>query len=311
MSRVLSVTFHRGAHLDLSETYDASARCPICLEPGPRRPLFAIQQAPLIRLVECARCGGASAERMPLPEVLDRYYRSYYDATGEQKMTTSDVGRIARHVLRYIPGESLAGNRPVRILDFGGGDGSLCVELARILARPCEAIVVDFWEPPKHGLDFLDLRRAETLADIAPGAAFDLVVASAIVEHIPEAQPVFANLFARIAPGGYFYARTPYAAPLCRWLPVLDFTYPGHVHDLGPAFWNGVLETFRLDARIVSSRPSVVETAFSEAPLRSAVASMLKLPSLLEVRLRGHSRRMLWSIVGGWEIVLRRRSPAL
>jgi ubiquinone/menaquinone biosynthesis C-methylase UbiE len=39
--------------------------------------------------------------------------------------------RLARHVLRAMP--ALRGSTALRILDFGGGDGSLAVAIAKYL----------------------------------------------------------------------------------------------------------------------------------------------------------------------------------
>jgi hypothetical protein len=87
----------------------------------------------------------------------------------------------------------------------------------------------------------------------------------------------------------------------------LDFTFPGHVHDLGPRFWDRVLETFSLDGTILRSEPSPVETTLSKHFFRTIAAATLKFPARLERCMQStrFPRRRWWQLVGGWEILFR------
>ena len=135
---------------------------------------------------------------------------------------------------------------------------------------------------------------------------YDLVIASAVIEHVPAARQFLTELLNRIRPGGCFYARTPYVAPLLRLLPGFDFTFPGHVHDLGPAFWASVPDVFDSRLRIRHFQTSLVETSCRENPARAALAHALKLPSRFETIFRQRPTRLMWPYVGGWEVVLER-----
>ncbi len=94
--------------------------------------------------------------------------------------------------------------------------------------------------------------------------------------------------------------------PLARLIGKFDLTYPAHVHDMGSSFWNRFVQTFGLRADLIVSRASLIETAFREAPVRTVAAFIMKLPSHLELALR-HPRPVdpIWTLVGGWEVVLR------
>jgi hypothetical protein len=87
----------------------------------------------------------------------------------------------------------------------------------------------------------------------------------------------------------------------------VDFTYPAHVHDLGPAFWNRILSYLPVDRtefEIRAAGPSPVETAFRAAPLRTAAGYALKAP--------GYVLGSRYPFVGGWEVFIRRApSPAV
>jgi SAM-dependent methyltransferase len=246
---------------------------------------------------------------MPLDEVLDRYYQGYYAkaGTGTPNVTIDGADRFAAAIAALLP-DLAGGTEPLAILDFGGGDGSLSVAIAQALCRRGVAEVVDRAPTKVLEDESVVLRYHDELGGLE--GAFDLVLASAVLEHVPACGTLFQELWSRVRPGGYFYARTPYVEPFMRLVPRIDMSYPAHVHDLGPGFWNRVAETFELDAEVLISRPSTVETELGEHFLRTVAAHALKLPARVETRLRGRPRALLWPFVGGWEVLLRRGGGA-
>jgi SAM-dependent methyltransferase len=304
-----ATVFHHGRRLGAEDVYPASEECPVCLSRAPRDQVYQIQDSPPIHLLRCDRCGGASASLMPKEEVLDRLYASYY-AGAKRKTTSPDPARFARHMAG--PMGELPRDRSIRILDFGGGDGSVSSRMGEVIlgrGNGPSAVAVDVvdYEPAgDSGNERVTITGHRRLEEVS--GPYDIVLASAVLEHIPRVHGVMRRLFSLAAPGGYFYARTPYMLPLARLLRTIDLTYPTHVHDLGDTFWNRVVDTFSLDAEAVVSRPSLVETRFSENPLRTLAAYALKLPSHLEIALTGgRGKDTRWDFVGGWEVVLRLR----
>jgi SAM-dependent methyltransferase len=244
---------------------------------------------------------------MPRAAFLKAFYERHY--AGPHVDTTATYARgLGAHIARSLTVPA-TGGAPYRILDFGGSDGSLGVEVARSLMRSGQIeraaiVVVDFVAPTRSTDERISVTAASELDD-APGP-FDLVMASAVLEHIPELKPTLQALFARISPNGWFYARSPYVLPLRRILPRFDLLFPAHLHDLGPKFWNNVCRTFELDAEVVTSRPSYVQGSLRDNPIQTIVATLLKLPAHLELRLRPQLRTPYWRFVGGWEVLLRR-----
>jgi len=253
-------------------------------------------------LLRCDNCGAASASQMPRPEVLDAYYAAYYDPNSNCCVT--DATRIAEHILRFLPAGWANGRAELSVLDVGGGDGSIAVELARRVGTPAVVTVVDAAADPVQGDKFIRVERRWPLN--AAEATYDLVVASGVIEHVPAAGPFVKDLLARLKPGGCLYARTPFSAPFLSIVPGYDFTFPGHVHDLGPAFWARFPAAFDPRLRIRHFRTSVVETAWRTNPVRTAMAVLLKLPSRLETWARGPRPNVFWPYVGGWEVVIER-----
>jgi SAM-dependent methyltransferase len=242
---------------------------------------------------------------MPRPEVLEDYYAKYYGEKQEAKVAFHGMARLANHILRYIPTSYFLNKNAVKILDYGGGDGSLCLEFARKLRLPVDGDVIDYVDVSFHDLPNLSLRSLRDLRD--SNEQYDLVIASAVLEHVPLLRDVLVRLLRSIAPNGYFYARTPYVGPFLKLTKRLDFTFPAHVHDLGPQFWNRLMDTFDIEADIISSRPSIVETTFRQAFLRSMTAHLVKLPAVIEMKVCSTQvKSPWWHYVGGWEIVLKK-----
>jgi hypothetical protein len=95
----------------------------------PDLPLHIGKDLPGINLIPVpASC----ASHMPKSDVLQRYYADYY-ATAAEHHTFHEPMRFAHRVLRAMP--TVTGVEPLRILDFGGGDGSLAIVAHCLRAR--------------------------------------------------------------------------------------------------------------------------------------------------------------------------------
>lgn len=300
--------FHPSKNLDETQTYDASTKCPLCGDRRERKPVAEIQRFPLIYLLACDGCGGLSASRMPKAEVLVEYYAEYYSDRDNHHVTFQNPKRFARHILKFIPPRFFENRHSVSICDFGGGDCALSIAIAHLLKpRQINITLVDYDEGPSTIPEGVTIEKTRDLADV--DNPHDVFLASAVLEHIPEAEPILKNIFSLLKPGGYFYARTPYILPIMKVIKKIDFSYPGHVHDMGPEFWNRLTETFSLEAEILVSQPSIVETEFSKAPCRTLVSYLMKFPAFVELAFNKTKKNLLWGYVGGWEVVLRRKTP--
>ena len=308
---VRSTVYHQSRILNETQTYDATARCPVCGDQLPRETVAQIQKAPPIYLLACDACGVSSASRMPKAEVLDKYYSQYYSGRDDDHITFYNPERFARHILKFVPAHYFENRDSISICDFGGGDGASSIAIARLLKpRQINITLVDYVKDPSTVPSGVTIEKTNDLADV--DKPHDIFLASSILEHIPEPKPILQTIFPLLKPGGYFYARTPYIVPLMQVIKRMDFCYPGHLHDMGPKFWNRLIETFSLDAKIVISRPSPVETKFSTNFSRTCAAHLLKFPALIELALNKTKKEPLWKYVGGWEILLKKaeKNPA-
>jgi len=304
MMNMKASIFHTSRHLTSREVTDATACCPICLYKGQREAVAPLQQHPAIVLLRCPRCRGISASYMPAAEILRRYYAEYY-REGDERHTFHQIEKLVAHITGLF---DLPIIDVVRILDFGGGDGELGRGIAEHMLRQRAAqraivTVVDFHQTGMAGSGNITIEHYRELSGVTELQT--LILASAVLEHIPDLHGTLTVLNGMIEPGGYFYARTPYMTPFRRVLKSFDLTYPAHVHDLGPSFWNRFVETFTLDARMLFSQPSPVETSFARAPFRTAISHLCKTVAGLELALSPRKRDYCWEWVGGWEVLMR------
>lgn len=283
-------------------------RCPACDSTASRSVVAIANESPRVDWLQCSMCHGASLSRMPSDEYLDAYYEGYYSS----QRRSSDVDdamwpKIAHRIVKELrPGDP--GTDAFRILDFGGGRGGVSLTIAKQLARsrPVTVTIVDrsFEQSHEsrieHGIA-VECVRTLSQAD----GTFDLVIASAVLEHVPRLAHVLRELLDKVrAGGGGFYARTPYGLPLRKLSSRYNMHFPQHVHDLGPSFWNRLLERHGIAARSVVSRPSIVESLIWDRPVETVAASILKLPAHIERWLRRSPKDYVWSWVGGWELFL-------
>jgi 2-polyprenyl-3-methyl-5-hydroxy-6-metoxy-1,4-benzoquinol methylase len=302
---------HRTVHLSADELLPPDKICPICGSEE-RVSEFQLQQEPDVWLLTCQRCSVSSAARMPSNETLEAYYRDYYAEsepaeTASEKVTFDIPERLARHIHQQVVG-MLQGDRAA-VLDFGGGDGTISINLGKILLsnsfKEVRITLVDLSGHVREAGDSPLVVELCSRLKSAPKESFDLVIVSAVLEHIPYPAEDLKSLLCSIKPGGIFYARTPYILPLMRLAAKagfkIDFSYPGHLHDMGQPFWEAILEALGLETQfqLIKSEPSIVETTFGKHFFRTLIAHMLKAPWFI----LGRS----YHLVGGWQVFIRRR----
>ncbi len=306
---VNAAAFHRSLHLNESDLVPVDPRCLFCSSSN-RTNVFSLQENPEVLLLQCQDCHATSASRIPTEAALAQYYGGYYDSAPKEatdgEVTFDRPLRLARRLANTD--HRFQRDAPMSILDFGGGDGTISYLLANQFIEQGVAqvnvTVVEYNENIVASRDpRIVMKRVGSLEDVQ--SKFGYVIASAIIEHHSRPHLLLRDLLIRIEDGGLFYARTPHIVPIMRLLqPIgvnMDFTYPGHLHDLGQAFWESYFsKEQQSDYRILESKPSIVETTLNKNFLRTIAAYVFKAP--------WHLFGRAYEYVGGWEVLIQRKS---
>lgn len=294
---------NKTAYLSEEKLLPQDKSCPFCSSTN-RKNTAILQRSPDIYLMLCKNCYAVSASRMPKGSALNEYYGSYY---GETKIATDIPEKLAEHI--YLNTQKFFHKkRNIKILDFGGGNGEISISLARNFIKTgissVDVALVDYTDEIKKALDEkIKIKHYYNLSQIKEDK-FNIVISSAVIEHIPYPISELNILFNALEEGGIFYARTPYMIPFMKLSGKLgikfDFTYPGHIHDLGQNFWNNILDKLNLNGEfeLIVSKPSIIETGFRNHFFRTLLAYIFKSPWYI--------LRERYNLVGGWEVFIRK-----
>lgn len=301
--------YHASKRLEEVELLPASPECPVCGSRD-RNPLLFLQKDPDVRLYRCNTCACISASRFPTDAALSDYYTTYYDEdvyeSSADSVTFHDIGHLADLIQSVV--EPHCDSAYTKILDFGGGDGALSQHLAeRLLGKSTEVSIdlvdynADKASDTAQGVHLHSYTGLDELTRLSGSreSGYDVVIASAVLEHIPNPREVLRDLTSLLKPGGVIYIRTPAIYPLMALLGRfgihVDFTFPGHLHDMGAEFWTTYFKKFTAQkVNVLVSRPSPVETSFRKNFVRTLAAHVLKMPW----RILGDR----YKLVGGWEV---------
>lgn len=283
--------------------------CRLCASADLTR-VVSLQVDPDVTLLECGSCRCCQASRFPDPGFLSDLYEGYYEplAASAPLITAASPGRIGVRIASYAR-EALHGSLPrheARILDIGGGDGSIAVDVAHRLGAPpqgWQATVIESGSPREIRHDAQV--SVSTLPAIPVSGTFPIVILSAILEHLTDPLATLRIALQHLASPGVLYVRTPYIAPAMRAAAAvgitIDFTYPAHLYDLGARFWDGLdswASVLGPADEVLASRPSPVEASFRSSPVRAMTSAVFK---------------QFWKVLppaavlsGGWEWVVAR-----
>lgn len=261
---------------------------------------------PDIKIYTCNNCHIGFFNPQPTEKFLKEFYTNYY--MGDNRRKKIDPRRFASHITKYLGNLSL--RETFRILDFGGGDGAVSQCLGQYLlssgiAMKIDISVVDYNTVTDRSENSISQYSFETLDLIPLSDEFDLVIASAILEHLKNPRQIISSLLQKMKKQGIFYARTPYSFPFYKGFKKLGKTfgmpYPAHLFDMGSYFWCDLLKTLNLSAdfRMKESRTSLVHAEFRKNPLLNILSHLVKLPSYLLGK--------WYPFSGGWEVVIERK----
>jgi len=300
--------YNMGIHVPHDSIGTEISSCPIC-NSKKFESIFLVQTNPIINLNKCEYCNAVFVSHYPLEDFLSTYYSAYYRGhDGDHKVTTDSVKRFAKHITKLVSKNYLGSSaRSFKILDYGGGDGSIAMKVATIMDKDkLEFATVDVFEnfSSIEGIKKIDgcnyKFNENDLED-----DYDLVIASGVLEHLKNPLDILNLIINRTVPGGVVYIRTPYIWPTHRLLSFFgfkqDFGYPAHFFDFSPQTWDKITLLLKEKDRtieLVHSGASPSEVGITRKPILGLISLVLKIPTRLGFR--------LWKFPGGYEVLLRK-----
>lgn len=276
--------------------------------------ISVFKEKPNINIIQCSSCHAVTYDKVLGEESIDELYSDesqYYDDSNENDQGVTFYGseRFAKHLYSLIKSRTdLTGN--LSILDFGGGSGALAYAVGEYISKihgnsSIHITVCDYTDSLiESKADNIELAHQFPLQEIEQ--EFDIIIASGVMEHIPDSGEYYRLLFAKMKENGCIYFRTPYIYPLYRAFKKIgieyDTLYPGHIWDLGGKWWDDLPQKVSYpekDIVMIASRPSVVEKSFSSHFFVALASYIMKAPWFVCHR---------WSYVGGWEAVYQKNS---
>lgn len=265
-------------------------------------------EKPDIFFIKCKKCGAVTYNKLYSQEALDKLYADYhyFSENNTYAVTFYGTDRFARHLSKFV---DFTGRTKIKILDFGGGDGTLSYFTAKQIKKKnpemsIEITVVDYCKELYCPDDATGITMKNIFPIHAVEEEYDFIIASAIIEHLLELSLDIKKIFSCLRVGGYAYFRTPYMYPLWRELQKIGIDYntlyPEHIWDLGDK-WYAFLPTYVKDGKaeldLIVSKPSIVQKSFRSNFLIALVSYALKAPWYVFHR---------WPYVGGWEAVYKK-----
>lgn len=135
--------------------------------------------------------------RSPDPERLARFYSDPVWLLNGMFIEQHDESMGHRRAITA----SVAAMEPRRVVDFGGGFGTL----ARLLAAALPQGEISICEPypPRHGIEsckpFPNIRFVPALTS----QAYDVLVSTDVLEHVPDPLALLADMVDSVRPGGH------------------------------------------------------------------------------------------------------------
>lgn len=163
-----------------------------------------------IRTVACERCGLVFLNPAPTSEAVARLYRhDLYQRPKRPKTNparTGEAGQVTKQHLYDFLRQAHGRLQGLAVLDIGCGNGRW---LARFDASN-ELHGVELSPMAKHGVEErLRIHQAEFMEFEPPGRPFDLITATALIEHLRDPLAALVRMNRLMQTGGCLFLYTP------------------------------------------------------------------------------------------------------
>ena len=181
----------------------------------------------------CCECAFVTYTPRPTAEDIKEKYL-FLSALRNSRLSVvaTEMNRKRARLLFRTLRRRLPSVHKARVLDYGGGDGSL---MSKFLLDGCACFLIDYSESVCAGIK----RVGSTEDDLGVNERFDVIICSHVIEHLADPLPVLRKLKEHLENNGIIYIELPMeiwgAAPLHK-EPVT------HVNFFTPAATKRLLE---------------------------------------------------------------------
>jgi SAM-dependent methyltransferase len=275
-------------------------KCPNCGNNNQNNTLI-LQTKPLVNMIKCSICKLAYANQMP----NETFLKNLYDPKIYKSFLTNNSDNTKK-LAEKIYNKTKFKNKNVKILDYGGGNGELSKQIIELLNKNninAESLVVDIHNSTNG--EKIYFKSVENFKD--DQNAYDLILASAVLEHLPNFRDVLENLLSKLENDGYFYCRTPWEFELSKLMKFYKIKWPRHLYDIGGDFWINFFRN-KKDFNIVMSETSVTEISKKNI-FKYLIAQFLKNISKFEFYIKKNKISLpRWPFVGGWDLIVKKNA---
>ncbi|MDQ1381367.1 MAG: hypothetical protein QOJ71_2086 [Actinomycetota bacterium] len=156
----------------------------------------------------CVRCCTLFLDEPPEERLAEIYPADYYSYDTERSLAFRLKERLDRRTLRALC--SRVGGDDLRLLDVGGGSGSMASIVRRIEPRVTESVVLDLDDRAAAPAEAAGHRFvASRVEDFDEDDGFDLILMLNLVEHVSDPVSVLAGVRRLTKPGGLVLVKTP------------------------------------------------------------------------------------------------------
>ena len=204
--------------------------CPCC-NCSNQNNYVVLQNTPEVRMVKCGKCKLAYANKFP----KESYLEQLYNPKIYQSNLTSDIkitSRLAKKIFKIFN----FNKKNISILDYGGGNGNLSYMLLNLFKKKnikANILIVDIYNSCTHQ----DIRFEHVQDFKKNNEKFDIILASAVLEHLPNFTSITSALLDRVRTYGFFYCRTPWEFEISKIFKFYKIKWPRHLYDIGGDYW--------------------------------------------------------------------------
>jgi SAM-dependent methyltransferase len=155
-----------------------------------------------VRYVLCQGCGLVISAPRPTANEVSAKYAFLGGATSSTVANPVVMPVDRRRSTEILELVSPFLTARARVLDFGGGTGSL---MTSFMAQGCECAVIDYAPETIPGVE----RIGETLDALPADRRFDLIIASHVIEHVTDPVATVRSLADHLAADGLIYLAVP------------------------------------------------------------------------------------------------------